>query len=71
MDIGEVAGEVLKLMNSKTEKKGPEFTKEILNVLSVCTCEFIRASYCTNDYDTALDIFIEEVTSRLIEHLES
>ncbi len=65
METGEVAGEIMTLLLSRTNKQGKEFTDECISVLTLCMSEIIRSSFCSGHYQDA----IAEINRQIYEDL--
>jgi len=66
-NVGEIAGEVMELIMSKTNKlkEGKEFTDACLDILTLCISELIKAGYCNLHYGDALDKATKQIKEDL------
>lgn len=65
MNTGEVAGDVISLIMSRTESQGRVFVDECLEVLSLCCSELIRSGFCPSHRDDAIEVLVAQIRDDL------
>jgi hypothetical protein len=65
VNIGEKASEVMEfIMNSVCLDTGPDkFSKECMEILTLCISELIKASYCSCHYREGMQLAIDQIKS--------
>ena len=65
MNINENASYILMHLMSKTESQREEFTRQCMEVLTLCMSELIRASYCPSHYQDGIDEMVKQIKEDL------
>lgn len=64
MTTSERAGKTLEyIMKIVTDKQGKEFIDECLQILTLCTSEIIKAGFCPDHYESAINEVLRQIKS--------
>ena len=63
--IGLIAGEVLELIMQKITSNKKKFTKDVIEILTLCISEIIRAGYCSCHRQEGCDLVMKLIKEDL------